>query len=144
MRNLRLPALSVLAAATLLGLFPAKSAVAGDVVYRSPSEQCDAEAGSADDPARNQAFAPVSAEQIRIGVALSACREAYKHGGTARAAYQLARVLEQAGQRQRSLPLLKEAADAGYAAAQAGVAAIDTGEAPAREVSLVVKSARIR
>ncbi|MEA3536317.1 hypothetical protein [Rhizobium sp. CC-YZS058] len=132
------------AAALLVGLLPSLSALAGDRVYHSPAEQCDAEAGSAADAARNTAFPPVSAEQIRIGVALSACREAYKHGGTPRSAYQLSRVLEKAGQRERAVPILKEAADAGYAAAQAEFASIGNGTELAREVSLLTKTARLR
>ncbi|MFP5078582.1 sel1 repeat family protein [Rhizobium sp. YIM 134829] len=132
------------AALLLVGLLPTLPAFAGEGAYHSPAEQCDAEAGSVSDIGRNLAYPPVSAEQIRIGVALSACREAYKHGGSPRSAYQLSRVLEQAGQRERAVPILKEAADAGYAAAQADFAAIANGTELAREVSLVTKTARLR
>jgi TPR repeat protein len=79
--------------------------------------QCDASAGSRYDMTRNTAFAPVALEDIKIGPALSACREAYNAGGGARMAFQLARALERAGQDLDAMKLYAEAAGLGHTVA---------------------------
>lgn len=118
----------MLAAAMLLSA-ASVSARAGDL---SAAEQCDREAGSAFDPERNRAFPAVAAEDIRIGIALSACREAYKGG--ARTQFQLARVLDRAGQTLTSRKILAEAARNGHALAMAGYGVLlaERGESEAR------------
>ncbi|MGD9477736.1 tetratricopeptide repeat protein [Shinella sp. G-2] len=79
--------------------------------------RCDAAAGSRYDTTRNTAFAPVALDDIEIGPALSACREAYKAGGGARMAFQLARALERAGQSLDAMKLYAEAAALGHTVA---------------------------
>ena len=79
--------------------------------------RCDSVAGSRYDTTRNTAFAPVALEDIEIGPALSACREAYKAGGSARMAFQLARALEHAGQDLEAMKLYAEAAALGHTVA---------------------------
>ncbi|MCF3639141.1 sel1 repeat family protein [Rhizobium sp. TRM95111] len=81
--------------------------------------QCDAAAGSRYDATRNAAFAPVEADDIKLGVALSACREAYNSGGGARMAFQLGRGLQKAGQDLEALKLYGEAAKLGHTTAMA-------------------------
>lgn len=83
----------------------------------SAAEICDREAGSIVDPERNPAFPAVATEDIRIGVALSACREAYNQKSGARTEFQLARVLDKAGQKIQSRRILGEAAAHGHALA---------------------------
>lgn len=80
-------------------------------------DQCDAAAGSRYDRMRNTAFAPVALEDIKIGPALSACREAYNAGGGARMAFQLARALERAGQDLEAMKLYAEASALGHTVA---------------------------
>lgn len=87
-----------------------------------PADQCDAEAGSEHDLQRNLSFRPVANEDIRIGIALSACREAYNQKSGARQTFQLARVLHAAGQPAKSMVLLEEASESGYAAAMVSYA----------------------
>lgn len=79
--------------------------------------QCDAAAGSRDDRTRNTGFAPVENGGIKLGIALSACREAYNAGGNPRIAFQLARALEQGGQLLAAQGLYREAALQGHSAA---------------------------
>ncbi|WP_234781862.1 sel1 repeat family protein [Sinorhizobium saheli] len=120
----------MLAAAVLLSA-ASVSARADDL---SAAEQCDREAGSAFDPERNRAFPAVAAEDIRIGIALSACREAYNQNGGARTQFQLARVLDRAGQTLTSQKILAEAARNGHALAMAGYGVLlaERGESEAR------------
>ncbi|MDQ0318799.1 TPR repeat protein [Pararhizobium capsulatum DSM 1112] len=108
--------------ALLLGLVSALSLAAITVpsaraAAMLPAEQCDAEAGSEYDLQRNFSFRPVATEDIRIGVALSACREAYKQGAEPRQTFQLARVLYKAGQRSQAMAMLKAASEEGHAIA---------------------------
>ncbi|NRQ13405.1 Secretory immunoglobulin A-binding protein EsiB [Ensifer sesbaniae] len=97
------------------------SARAGEL---SAADVCDREAGSIFDLQRNQAFPAVATEDIRIGVALSACREAYNQKSGARAEFQLARVLDKAGQKAQSLRILGEAAEHGHALAMTNYAVL--------------------
>ncbi|WP_411034584.1 tetratricopeptide repeat protein [Shinella sp. BYT-45] len=83
----------------------------------SIEDQCDASAGSRYDRTRNTTFAPVALEDIKIGPALSACREAYNAGGGARMAFQLGRALERAGQDLEAMKLYAEASALGHTAA---------------------------
>lgn len=83
----------------------------------SIEDQCDAHAGSRHDQTRNAAFAPVALDDIEIGPALSACREAYNAGGGARMAFQLGRALERAGQELQAMKLYAEAAALGHTVA---------------------------
>lgn len=84
---------------------------------RSIESQCDASAGSRHDRTRNPVFAPVALEDIKIGPALSACREAYNAGGSARMAFQLGRALERAGQDLEAMKLYAQAASLGHTVA---------------------------
>ncbi|ASY67556.1 hypothetical protein [Sinorhizobium fredii] len=122
----------LLATAMLLSFaaIAAPSAHAGDL---TAAEQCDREAGSELDLERNRAFPAVATEDIRIGVALSACREAYNQNGDARTQFQLARVLDRAGEKLKSLQILGEAAQNGHALAMAmyGTRLVERGEAEA-------------
>jgi TPR repeat protein len=97
----------------------ALSAAAGSAKANSLSieGQCDAAAASRYDTTRNMALAPVASDDIEIGRALSACREAYNAGGGARMAFQLARALEKAGQDLEALKLYAEAAQLGHTVA---------------------------
>ncbi|WP_244514883.1 sel1 repeat family protein [Ensifer sp. LCM 4579] len=96
----------------------------------SVSELCDREAGSEADRERNPAFAPVASEDIRIGIALSACREAYNQQGGPRIQFQLARVLERAGETLKSFGILGEAAENGHTLAMVnyGVRLVERGD----------------
>lgn len=87
-----------------------------------PSDQCDAEAGSEHDLQRNLAFRPVATDDIRIGIALSACREAYNQGSGPRQTFELARVLHAAGQRGQAMAMLEEAAAGNHAIAMVNYA----------------------
>lgn len=87
-------------------------------------DRCDAAAGSQHDRTRNTAFAPVASEDIQIGPALSACREAYNAGGGARMAFQLARALERAGQDLAAMKLYAEAAALGHTVAMVNYGAM--------------------
>ena len=82
-----------------------------------PADQCDAEAGSEHDLQRNLSFRPVATEDIRIGIALSACREAYNQGSGPRQTFELARVLHAAGQRGQAMAMLEKAAEGNHAVA---------------------------
>jgi TPR repeat protein len=104
--------LAVVALAAFATIAP--SARAADL---TAAEQCDREAGSEFDHTRNKAFPAVATQDIRIGIALSACREAYNHHGGARIQFQLARVLDKAGQKLQSQRILAEAAKNGHALA---------------------------
>lgn len=117
----------LLATAMLLSFAAAPSTHAADL---TAAEQCDREAGSELDLERNRAFPAVAAEDIRIGVALSACREAYNQNGNARSQFQLARVLDRAGEKLKSLQILDEAAQNGHALAMAmyGTRLVERGE----------------
>ena len=97
---------------------------------RLPAEQCDAEAGSEHDLQRNRAFRPVATEDIRIGIALSSCREAHNYNGGPRQTFQLARVLHKAGQRPQAMAMLRQASEGGHALAMVnyGVELTDKGE----------------
>ncbi len=57
-------------------------------------------------------------------MALSACREAYNQKSGARAEFQLARVLDKAGQKTQSLRILGEAAEHGHALAMTNYAVL--------------------
>lgn len=83
----------------------------------SIESQCDEAAGSVADRTRNPAFPPVEAEQMKLGVALSACRSAYNAEGNARTIYQLARALEHSGQMLKAQKLYAEASEKGHTAA---------------------------
>jgi TPR repeat protein len=87
-----------------------------------PADQCDAEAGSEHDLQRNLAFRPVATEDIRIGIALSACREAYNQGSGRRQTFELARVLHAAGQRGQAMAMLEKAAEGNHAVAMVNYA----------------------
>ena len=87
-----------------------------------PADQCDAEAGSEHDLQRNLAFRPVATEDIRIGIALSACREAYNQGSGPRQTFELARVLHAAGQRSQAMAMLEKAAEGNHAVAMVNYA----------------------
>ncbi|WP_455273091.1 tetratricopeptide repeat protein [Rhizobium herbae] len=87
-----------------------------------PADQCDAEAGSEHDLQRNMAFRPVATEDIRIGIALSACREAYNQGSGPRQTFELARVLHAAGQRGQAMAMLEKAAEGNHAVAMVNYA----------------------
>jgi TPR repeat protein len=87
-----------------------------------PADQCDAEAGSEHDLQRNLAFRPVATEDIRIGIALSACREAYNQGSGPRQTFELARVLHAAGQRGQAMAMLEKAAEGNHALAMVNYA----------------------
>lgn len=90
----------------------------------SIEDQCDAVAGSRYDMTRNAAFAPVALEDIKIGAALSACREAYNAGGSARMAFQLARALERSGQDLDAMKLYAQAAAFGHTVAMVNYGAM--------------------
>ena len=100
------------------------SGVAGGAAASTIEAQCDAAAGSQYDMTRNTAFAPVAREDIRIGTALSACREAYNAGGGARMAFQLGRALERAGQDLDAMKLYAEAAALGHTVAMVNYGAM--------------------
>ena len=106
--------------------------------------RCDASAGSRYDRTRNTAFAPVALEDIEIGAALSACREAYNAGGGARMAFQLARALERSGQDLEAMKLYAEAAALGHMVAMVNYGAMlgKKGD-PAGEFSHYKKAAEI-
>jgi len=87
-----------------------------------PADQCDAEAGSEHDLQRNMAFRPVATEDIRIGIALSACREAYNQGSGPRQTFELARVLHAAGQRGQAMAMLEKAVEGNHAVAMVNYA----------------------
>ncbi|QRM54075.1 SEL1-like repeat protein [Sinorhizobium sp. BG8] len=117
----------------------AGGATAGDL---SIEAQCDASTGSALDAARNTAFAPVEFKDIKLGIALSSCREAYKARGGARIAFQLARALDRAGQPLPAMKLYEEASGAGHLAAMVEYARL-VGERGDRraEIALYTKAA---
>ncbi|SIQ68648.1 hypothetical protein SAMN05880582_10323 [Rhizobium sp. RU20A] len=83
----------------------------------TPAARCDQQAGSVYDKTRNMAFEPVETSDIVVGVALSACREAYRHERSPRITFQLARALHRAGEVGKAMVLLEEAAHAGHALA---------------------------
>lgn len=116
------------------------SAKAGS--HMNPAEQCDAEAGSENDLERNMSFAPVATQDLRIGIALSACREAYNQVGGPRQIFQLARVLHAAGQKAQAFQMLQKASDAGHAAAMVNYAVMlgERGDQE-REFALYQKAA---
>lgn len=87
-----------------------------------PADQCDAEAGSEHDLQRNLTFRPVATEDLRIGIALSACREAYNQGSGPRQTFELARVLHAAGQRGQAMAMLEKAAEGNHALAMVNYA----------------------
>lgn len=90
----------------------------------SAADICDREAGSIFDLQRNQAYPAVATEDLKIGIALSACREAYNQHAGARIEFQLARVLDKAGQKIQSQHILGEAADHGHALAMTNYAVL--------------------
>ncbi|PDT41925.1 MULTISPECIES: sel1 repeat family protein [Sinorhizobium] len=114
--TIRIASGPLIATAMLLSIAATPAARAAEL---TAAEQCDREAGSELDLERNRAFPAVATQDIRIGVALSACREAYNQNGGARTQFQLARVLERAGERLKSLRILGEAAQNGHALAMA-------------------------
>ncbi|APG89803.1 chromosome (plasmid) partitioning protein ParB [Sinorhizobium americanum] len=125
--TIRVATVLSLATAMVLSFTAAPTARAAEL---TPAEQCDREAGSELDLERNRAFPAVATQDIRIGVALSACREAYNQSGGARTQFQLARVLDRAGERLKSLSILGEAAQNGHALAMAmyGTRLVERGE----------------
>lgn len=104
-----------------------------------PADQCDAEAGSEHDLQRNMAFKPVATEELRIGIALSACREAVNQGAGPRQQFQLARVLHAAGERGKALAMLKTSAEAGHAIAMVNYAVM-LGEKGDRDAEFALYS----
>ena len=122
------------------------SSAAGSVQANTLSieARCDASAGSRYDMTRNTAFAPVALEDIEIGAALSACREAYNAGGGARMAFQLARALERAGQDLEAMKLYAEASALGHTVAMVNYGAMlgKRGD-PAAEFSHYKKAAEL-
>lgn len=122
------------------------STVAGGALANGLSldDRCDAAAASRYDTTRNAAFAPVALEDIVLGPALSACREAYNAGGGARMAFQLARALERAGQDLDAMKLYAEAASLGHTVAMVHYGAMlgKRGDA-ASEFGLYRKSAEL-
>ncbi len=128
--TIRIASALLLATAMLLSFAAAPSVRAADL---TAAEQCDREAGSELDLERNRAFPAVATQDIRIGVALSACREAYNQNGDARTRFQLARVLDRAGEKLKSLRILGEAAQNGHALAMViyGTRLAERGEAEA-------------
>ena len=110
----------------------------------SVEAQCDARAGSRYDMTRDTAFAPVALEDIQIGAALSACREAYNATGSARMAFQLARALERAGQDLDAMKLYAQAAALGHTVAMVNYGAMlgKRGD-PAAEFSHYKKAAEM-
>lgn len=113
----------LLAAITFISLAAATPSPAG-ATDLTAAEQCDRQAGSEFDLERNRSFPAVATEDIRIGVALSACREAYNQDGGARTQFQLARVLDRAGQKIPSWRILGEAARNGHALAMVNYGAL--------------------
>jgi TPR repeat protein len=107
-----------------------------------PADQCDAEAGSEHDLQRNFAFRPVATEDLRIGIALSACREAYNQGSGPRQTFELARVLHAAGQHGQAMAMLEKAAEGNHAIAMVNYAVMlgDRGD-HAAEFALYQKAA---
>ncbi len=123
--------LRLAAAGTALALMTLALPAAASDSALSPSARCDRAAGSVYDLTRNTAFDPVETDDIAIGVALSACREAYRHERSPRITFQLARALHRAGDIGKAMGLLKEAAEAGHALAMVnyGVLIGDRGQA---------------
>jgi TPR repeat protein len=102
------------------------SGAAGSALAQTASIEtlCDAAAGSRYDMTRDTAVAPVALEDIAIGLALSACREAYNAGGGARMAFQLGRALERAGQELDAMKFYAEAAALGHTVAMVNYGAM--------------------
>ncbi len=107
----------IAAACTALALLASSLPSLASDTSLSPAARCDRAAGSVYDTTRNTAFDPVETEEIVIGVALSACREAYRHERSPRITFQLARALHRAGDTGKAMVLLEEAAQAGHALA---------------------------
>lgn len=130
-RMSRFRAKSLMVAALLpMAMLPPSPAAAANTPVAA---QCDAAAGSEHDLQRNLMMKPVATDEIQIGIALSACREAYKFERSPRITFQLARVLHKASRKQDSLKLLEEASDQGYAAAMVNFGVLlaergDTGQ----------------
>jgi TPR repeat protein len=112
----------LLAAVSLLSIAAIAIPSARAASSMLPAEQCDAEAGSEHDLQRNLSFRPVATENLRIGIALSACREAFNQGSGPRQTFQLARVLHAAGQRAQAFRMLKKASEGGHAIAMVNYA----------------------
>ncbi|OQP84945.1 hypothetical protein BTR14_17760 [Rhizobium rhizosphaerae] len=123
-------------------------AIASHAGHGSSAEACDASAGDPRDLDRNPSFAPVTLGEIRIGEALSACREAYRERSGPRQTYQLARALYRSGAPGRALSMLREAASGGHrlsaqllAAAKDDIAEIDTAFSDPLRTAAVTQSA---
>lgn len=80
-------------------------------------EQCDRMAGSPYDLNRNQAYSPVSIEQIDT-TAVSACSVAFKDTGNPRFAFQLGRALNKTEQADEAMAAYETAVKADYSAAK--------------------------
>lgn len=87
------------------------------VATAAMQEQCDRMAGSPYDLNRNQAFAPVSIEQID-GSAVAACSIAYKETQNPRFAFQLGRALNKTEQADEAMSAYETAVNANYSAAK--------------------------
>lgn len=142
----RTSCLAVLAGLTLI--LAQSPAVASHEGHNSPAETCDAKAGDPRDLDRNPSFSPVNLSDIRIGEALSACREAYRERSGPRQTYQLARALYRSGAAGRALSMLREAASGGHrlsaellAAAKDDIAQLDTAFADPLRTAAVAPSA---
>lgn len=114
----------VLAVVSLLSIAAIALPSAHAASLMTAADQCDAEAGSEQDLQRNMAFRPVATENLRIGIALSACREAYNQGSGPRQTFELARVFHAAGQRGQAVAMLRKAVEGNYAAAMATYAVV--------------------
>ena len=66
----------------------------------------------------------MATEDIRIGIALSACREACNQGSGPRQTFELARVLHAAGQRGQAMAMLEKAAEGDHAIAMVNYAVL--------------------
>ncbi len=147
MKNARNKSTSMINAAllTALGVVSVAAIALPSTSHASdllPADLCDREAGSEHDQQRNMAFKPVATDDIRIGIALSACREAYNQGAGPRQTFQLARVLHKSGQKIQAMKLLAEAAEAGHALAMVNYAVMlgEKGDTT-QEFSLYQKAA---
>ncbi|MFD1744808.1 tetratricopeptide repeat protein [Rhizobium helianthi] len=87
------------------------------IVSAAMQEQCDRMAGSPYDLNRNQAFSPVSIEQID-GAAVAACSIAFKETQNPRFAFQLGRALNKTEHADQAMSAYETAVNADYSAAK--------------------------
>ncbi|MBB4143408.1 tetratricopeptide repeat protein [Rhizobium rhizoryzae] len=90
---------------------------ASGAVSLAMQEQCDQMAGSPYDRSRNQAYQPVSIEQIDTN-AVNACSVAFKETGNPRFAFQLGRALNKTEQADAAMAAYESAVKADYSAAK--------------------------